>query len=244
MLSDEEEVRLLEEEHAREAPVRAFCGERFENSPKYNVRNLDICDQSCSRGNAEYYLSLDQGDDNKVGAGRIGYQLFKMVGYKEQKKTEAKFDVPMQTLIDEIDEWHRQKFISEGEASEQKNALYAMQSNHVIKEVLFDRGQFEMVYGLTGFMRLNGKYASSSRMAVTMMKENLMDNQMQMSMRQRRRKAFKACQPMSQKEVKGTFEALLYKIANATMKDNLTESNNCLQVRDRQVRLFHRKMTI
>uniref|UniRef100_A0A915HR67 Uncharacterized protein n=1 Tax=Romanomermis culicivorax TaxID=13658 RepID=A0A915HR67_ROMCU len=108
----------------------------------------------------KYYLSLDQGDVYKVVAGQIGYQLLKMVGYKEQKKTDAKFDVSMQTLIDEIDEWRRQKFISEGEAREQKNALYAMQSQHVIKEVLFERKQFEMVYGLTGFIRLNAEYAS------------------------------------------------------------------------------------
>uniref|UniRef100_A0A915JTH0 Uncharacterized protein n=1 Tax=Romanomermis culicivorax TaxID=13658 RepID=A0A915JTH0_ROMCU len=119
-----------------------------------NDRTIGIADL------IEYYMSLGQGDNNKIVAGQMNYQLFKMVGYKEQKKTGANFDVPMQTLIDEIDEWRNQKFISEEEASEQKNALYAMQSKHVVKEVLFNRGQFEMVYGLTGFIRLNGKYAS------------------------------------------------------------------------------------
>uniref|UniRef100_A0A915HR15 Uncharacterized protein n=1 Tax=Romanomermis culicivorax TaxID=13658 RepID=A0A915HR15_ROMCU len=98
--------------------------------------------------------------DLGIASGSATFKILKSMNYLEEKNTGAKFDVEKQTLLNDIDDWRNRRFISDGEAQMQKTAVEGMQSNHVVKETAMDRGNLEMVYGLSGFLQLNGKYAS------------------------------------------------------------------------------------
>uniref|UniRef100_A0A915IL40 Uncharacterized protein n=1 Tax=Romanomermis culicivorax TaxID=13658 RepID=A0A915IL40_ROMCU len=108
----------------------------------------------------EYYLTPAIENDLRIASGSATFEILRTMNYQEEKKTGAKFDVEKQTLLNDIDDWRNRRFISDGEAQMQKIAIEGMQSNHIVKETAMDRGNLEMIYGLSGFLRLNGKYAS------------------------------------------------------------------------------------